>query len=266
MHNQLIKFETFEEIKGFFKKAKEYVRSIVELEALKVLLEKDFTVFLNEAKAMFLSTTLVEDAAFMLSQIASLNYLASNNKVFDTLTNFYHSINELSFKDTKNFFNLVSPEVKIEFNNFKAAEWANAQSAELISGLDSSTKNMVKATIESSLKADESWKELQKRIEKNHAFSPYRAEIIARTESARAYNIGGIRHWRESGVVNKVRVVDGEEFDEPCKIANGQIWTLDQAESNPLEHPNCVREFYPVIEDMDPELTSNPPEDEYGGI
>jgi len=32
---------------------------------------------------------------------------------------------------------------------------------------------------------------------------------------------------------------------EPARAAITAAWTLDEAEANPLEHPNCVRAFSP---------------------
>jgi hypothetical protein len=40
--------------------------------------------------------------------------------------------------------------------------------------------------------------------------------------------------------VTDVLVLDGEEFDEPCILANGQTWSIEQAMSNPIEHPNAI--------------------------
>jgi len=73
-----------------------------------------------------------------------------------------------------------------------------------------------------------------------------RSRTIARTESGTAYNAGTIASYRESGIVTGVLVHDGED-DEPCRSANGSTWTLEQAQAEPLGHPNCVRAFSPVV-------------------
>jgi hypothetical protein len=44
-----------------------------------------------------------------------------------------------------------------------------------------------------------------------------------------------------------VDVLDGDD-DEPCASANGARWTVEEAEANPLGHPNCTRAFSPVVE------------------
>lgn len=74
-----------------------------------------------------------------------------------------------------------------------------------------------------------------------------RARLIARTESARAHNIGTTNQYKASRVVKAVEVSDGSDFDLPCQIADGQTWALDTAKANPIEHPNCIRAFLPIV-------------------
>jgi hypothetical protein len=77
-------------------------------------------------------------------------------------------------------------------------------------------------------------------------YKTWQATRIARTEAAVAYNRGAIAAFRDAGV-QRVEVVDGTD-DDDCAEANGSIWTVDEADSNPIEHPNCTREFYPILE------------------
>lgn len=88
--------------------------------------------------------------------------------------------------------------------------------------------------------------ELGRRIEETgDLFDPARAERIARTETAIVLNEASVAQYREFGV-ERVSVVDGDE-DDPCAEANGQVWTLEQADANPISHPNCTRTFTPVV-------------------
>lgn len=74
----------------------------------------------------------------------------------------------------------------------------------------------------------------------------WKAERVARTETGMAYNLSGIDSYRAGGI-DKVHVYDGDS-DEECADADGQVWTLDEADDNPLEHPNCVRAFGPFTD------------------
>lgn len=87
----------------------------------------------------------------------------------------------------------------------------------------------------------------------------WKAERIARTETGVAYNSSTVDAYRDGGV-SYVLVYDGD-YDGECADADGQVWTLDYAEANPLEHPNCVRAFGPVTdENAKPDQgTSTPP-------
>lgn len=72
-----------------------------------------------------------------------------------------------------------------------------------------------------------------------------KSETVALTEATHAYNVGTLEVARltDHGFVY---VHDGREFDEPCIEADGQIWTIEHAMSNTLEHPRCRRSFSPV--------------------
>ncbi len=90
--------------------------------------------------------------------------------------------------------------------------------------------------------------ELAERIlEMGEINSESRAVMIARTETGQGYNLGSVAAYRSAGL-SHVDVLDGDE-DEPCASANGSRWTLEEAEANPLGHPNCTRAFQPVVED-----------------
>lgn len=68
-----------------------------------------------------------------------------------------------------------------------------------------------------------------------------RAKTIARTELGNAQNGAAVGRYKAVGVT-KVFVMDNglDDDDEPCKLVNGTVQTIEWAEHNPLEHPNCV--------------------------
>jgi HK97 family phage portal protein len=76
-----------------------------------------------------------------------------------------------------------------------------------------------------------------------------RARMIARTELGWAQNVATTERYKANGVTS-VGVLDNglTDDDEACQVANGQTWTIEEAESNPLEHPNCTRCFFAVFE------------------
>jgi hypothetical protein len=43
-----------------------------------------------------------------------------------------------------------------------------------------------------------------------------------------------------------VYVTDGIRWDADCAEANGSVWSVKHARENPLQHPNCIRQFHPI--------------------
>lgn len=89
-------------------------------------------------------------------------------------------------------------------------------------------------------------KDLQDALVRDRGYKNVR---IARSEVARVQNIGSLTRYQNRGIT-RVRVLDdeGPNSCEECKMVNGQIWTLEKAMVNELEHPNCVRSFAPIVE------------------
>ncbi len=78
-------------------------------------------------------------------------------------------------------------------------------------------------------------------------FSASRALTIARTETAMALNFGAAASYRQQGY-NYVQISDGDG-DEPCALADGQIWSIEYFMANALEHPNCERSAQPISDE-----------------
>jgi hypothetical protein len=81
-----------------------------------------------------------------------------------------------------------------------------------------------------------------------------RARVIARTELGEAQNNATVARYKDAGV-GLVEILDNgsTDDDEECRIANGQIWTLEYFAANTLEHPNCTRAAAPYFGDGKPD-------------
>jgi len=78
-----------------------------------------------------------------------------------------------------------------------------------------------------------------------------RAETIALSETATAYNRASSAGYRESGLIDGVEIFDGPEcgwteHDDP-DLADGTTRTLDEFDEYPIAHPNCQRAGGPVV-------------------
>lgn len=68
------------------------------------------------------------------------------------------------------------------------------------------------------------------------------ASSVALTSLTHAYNEGVLSIAELAGFF-EVFVHDGDDHDQPCVDANGQVWSIEKARENRLEHPNCRRGF-----------------------
>ena len=72
-----------------------------------------------------------------------------------------------------------------------------------------------------------------------------RAEMIARTELQHAQNEAALNRYASSGLVDRVKIIDGDEWDLPCAERNGRVVPItDHPE---LNHPNCTLVVVPVL-------------------
>lgn len=71
-----------------------------------------------------------------------------------------------------------------------------------------------------------------------------RADLISRTELAEAQRVSALNRYAASGLVDQVRVVDGD-YDEFCASRNGKVVPL--AEAPGLAHPACRLVVIPVV-------------------
>lgn len=103
--------------------------------------------------------------------------------------------------------------------------------------------------IQQSVAAGDSIEDLAGKIRERYAgYQDWRAARIARTETASVYNVTSVETYKQAGVVERVEVIDGTMNDEACRAANGAVWSLDYAQENPWQHPNCQRTFKPIVD------------------
>lgn len=95
--------------------------------------------------------------------------------------------------------------------------------------------------------------EFSNALQDSTAFSDSRAEMIARTESAKADVHGNIQGWKASGVVESKQFLAAPDCCDECQELDGEVVGLDDTFSDgsdgaPL-HPNCRCNVLPVLSD-----------------
>lgn len=113
-----------------------------------------------------------------------------------------------------------------------------------VTRINETTREGIADIIAEGVSAGMSPAELGDAIEAWTGFDEYRAELIARTELADAYNAAALGSYGELGV-SEVQAVDGEGDDE-CASRNGQTFSVDDAESI-TDHPNGTLDWVPIL-------------------
>lgn len=122
-----------------------------------------------------------------------------------------------------------------------ADKYAAARIGDLITGLDDTTRTLIKSALQDAIQQDMTPQEIADSLAANFAFSDSRAMLVARAETADAWNTGALELGMQAGH-NAVLVFDGDS-DPECAEAAGQVWSIGYAQRHLKQHPRCVRSF-----------------------
>jgi hypothetical protein len=138
--------------------------------------------------------------------------------------------------------------------NKLAVEWAGNRAAELVTKIQESTRDYLRADVTKAMEEGWSSKQLSQALQENFGFSEGRSDMIARTEIAFADCQGNYMAYVNSGVVSGKEWILGSEHqdDDECDDnVRDEVIPLDQAFSSgdmtPPAHPHCVCDFLPVL-------------------
>lgn len=140
-------------------------------------------------------------------------------------------------------------ELPIAFNapDAAATSYAQQRGGELVTMITNTQREDVAALLEQAIQGGWSPSHFASELRGRFTFSRARAAMIARTETAIAYNRGKAATYRAVNI-EYVVIYDGDG-DEACIAANGSVWTVAEFEANPIEHPNCKRTARPATEE-----------------
>lgn len=163
----------------------------------------------------------------------------------------------------------VGVEIDLDLANEDASDWARTRGAELVGkrynkdgelvdnprakyAITDGTREHLRGMVVQAI--DEGWSNdtLASNIKASYAFSAARAEVIARTETARADVAGNLVGWKASGVVERKQWMVGEDCCPECCDLDGIEVDLDESfpgdgGDGPPLHPNCRCDIAPVI-------------------
>lgn len=132
--------------------------------------------------------------------------------------------------------------------NERAAAWAEARAAELVSDIDESTRNMINVAVSEGIANGQTVDEIASNIEDLTGFSSERADLIANTEVATANSQGALEGFKEvadTTDLNPQKVwLLGENACDDC-VENADEGPIDlddvfpSGDDAPPAHPNC---------------------------
>jgi SPP1 gp7 family putative phage head morphogenesis protein len=137
--------------------------------------------------------------------------------------------------------------------NAGAVAYADEKAAKLVKGIEDSTRDSLNSSIREALEQGLSEDDLIEKLEQSYAFSPERAEVIARTEIARATVQGNVAGFKESGLVKGLvwNVTADDNLCPICEDNDGEEVELGESfpsgDEMPPAHPNCQCSVGPVL-------------------
>ena len=140
-----------------------------------------------------------------------------------------------------------------------ALEYAGSRGAELVRGLNDTTRESLRSTIADAVENGLSAESLSSRIEElDSVFGESRADTIARTELATAHVQGNVEGWRQTGMVTHKQwlLADTHPGEDECddNAADGVIGIDEEFSSGvfaPPAHPSCLCDLLPIMEGED---------------
>jgi len=148
--------------------------------------------------------------------------------------------------------------------NDAAVQWVQHYYFDLVKDITESSRNFIKEQMVEWLQSGEPLKDLEKRLQTRGMFGRVRAQMIAATETTRAYARGNYIAWKESGIVKGKKWATARD-DKVCPIClplHGMEIGLDQdfnAKNEdgeviytgfyPPAHVNCRCGIRPVLKE-----------------
>ena len=142
----------------------------------------------------------------------------------------------------------------LKLANEKAIEWAQKNAAEKITDIEQTTRSDIRDLVTEAMENGWSNDDLANKLEDSWAFSPERAEMIARTETAFADLKGNIELSKAAGV-ERVQWLASDGACDDCEELNGEDAPVDGEfkDGTPADepaHPNCRCDRIAILPDQ----------------
>lgn len=135
-----------------------------------------------------------------------------------------------------------------------AVAYAESTAGELITQIDETTRELIRAQITAAVKDGLTTAELGGELTDSQAFSAVRADRIARTEVVNAHVAGNVESWKASGQVQQTQWITAED-ELTCVICSGNDKQIrdfgaeyPSGDTAPTAHPNCRCDVSAVLD------------------
>jgi HK97 family phage portal protein len=127
--------------------------------------------------------------------------------------------------------------IPIDLANRETAKWARKYSAQLVKGINRTTRNSVAEAVAAWVETDLPRSALVDEL--SPLFGDTRSRLIGRTETTKAFFEGNRITWRTSGIVKEFRWRTTESACPICTPLEGETFPLNSAGPPDRSHPNC---------------------------
>lgn len=141
-------------------------------------------------------------------------------------------------------------------------EWAYEQAKklalDLVKGINQTTADYLRDAIAKWIDSGEHLSALIRELRNSGMFGPVRAQLIAETETTRAFNLGNMEAFRQGGAAGKRWYTARDDLVcEECASLHGKEVELESdfagisgAHAHPPAHPRCRCVIFPVARSL----------------
>lgn len=158
---------------------------------------------------------------------------------------------EIVREGAESALNELGIEVSWSIDNPKVDEWVKEELGTKIKGINDTTLEQLKVTLQDGIDLGEGVDDLAKRVRETYEDAKgYRAETIARTETISAFTEGNRQLYQESGVKQlQFYTATDERVCEECYSKHGNKYGIDEAGGIIPVHPQCRCTWVAVMDE-----------------
>jgi SPP1 gp7 family putative phage head morphogenesis protein len=181
---------------------------------------------------------------------------AEDKELYDAMSDIYQDIIRDAIAQAEEMIGSIDPGIPVSFDAIlqNVQDWAKSYTYDTVRGINATTRDKLQSAMSDWWASGEPLSALEDVIADMPEFGEGRADLIAMTETTRAYAEGQIAAWDGSGVVQGMRWMTTDENACPiCTDLDGAEDSLDGdfgGDGPPPAHPGCRCALQPVVSEV----------------